>query len=165
MQKTLSTKPSQWINTGFLSAMSILRLSTFILVWFIALPAVQSNGQQIDRKPSQQEAEGLKNKGRRKVLTYFPSGEISNISYFKNGQLVKYLDYFPNKLLIQKIEFKDGEYNGKYWMWSEKRNKLIKGRMLMGRPISGDFENWNNELQQYQIIKFHKGKIIHVESL
>jgi hypothetical protein len=35
----------------------------------------------------------------------------------------------------------------------------------MGRPISGDFENWNNEIQQYQISKYHKGMIIHVESL
>jgi hypothetical protein len=44
------------------------------------------------------------NEGKKKEITYFRNGEISTISHYEGGELVKYIDLFPNRQKFQKIK-------------------------------------------------------------
>lgn len=117
-------------------------------------------GQTID--PTHQNASYSSEKSspkKWKTTLYFPSGEISNISYYKNDEMIRYMDYLPMRKLFQDIRFKDGTYHGIYRIYSEQYNRLIKGKMKHGVPYSGYFEVWSEELQAYQLIQYKKDQI------
>jgi hypothetical protein len=106
-------------------------------------------------------AQGALKSGPNKVRTYYPNGELSTVSLYRKGQLVCYLDYFQNGQLFQRIHFSDGEYHGKYWIWSEEEGRLIKGKMRNGKYFSGEFEMWNNEAIDPAVYLFRRGLKIH----
>ena len=94
-----------------------------------------------------------------KVISYFPSGEVSSISYYKKGYLIKYIDYFQNGAIFQHINYKNELYHGKYMMWNEDLNMLLKGKMKNGKPYSGNFEKYLRESGKYEIQIYKKGQI------
>lgn len=104
-----------------------------------------------------QESYSLKN---RKVQTYFPDGKLSTLSIYRKGQLIRYFDYFPNGQLFQRIHFKNDKYHGKYWIWNEEEERVVKGIMKNGKPYRGEFETWPEEGSGSVFLKFKRREAI-----
>lgn len=96
---------------------------------------------------------------KQKEKSYYPSGEVSSISFYKNGKLKKYIDYFHDGRIFQHLNYKNELYHGKYMMWNEDLNILIKGKMKNGKPYSGKFEKYSKENENYEIQIYRKGQI------
>jgi antitoxin component YwqK of YwqJK toxin-antitoxin module len=136
-----------------------VHLLAFLLVYLI-LGHVDTFAQQgiFTRSPDEIRSAGKDKKV--KSYTYHPDGSVSTISSYKNGELVRYLDYFNGGQLFQKLNFRKKEFHGAYQIWSEEEGRLLKGKMKKRSPYSGEFDRWDEELKGYRTLRYRKGKVI-----
>lgn len=135
----------------------------FFILAFAGLPQHVSLAQ--NEKSTSISLTEEKTSSKRKITTFFPDGKASNLSYYRKGELYRFIDFLPNGQLFQDLRFKNGEFHGRYLIWNEMAMCLIKGKMKNGLPYTGDFERWHENSKQYKIMTYKKGRLIRTTDL
>lgn len=90
---------------------------------------------------------------------YTLDGKIDTITHYRKGQMVRYRNYFRDGGLFQDFSYRNGAYHGRHLEYNEVSETVFKGRMRNDLPFSGQFDEWDEEVKEYRILTYKKGKV------
>jgi antitoxin component YwqK of YwqJK toxin-antitoxin module len=137
----------------------LLKVVSILILFFLA--SKNSKAQEFDETikstlvsvPSSPPRNG-------KQITYTNDGFVNTIIHYRKGGMIRFRDYFRDGGLFQDFKYKDRLEHGKYHSYNEVAEIVIKGKKKNGIPYSGQFDIWDEEILEYRILTYKRGKII-----
>ena len=95
-----------------------------------------------------------------KQIRYTKEGKLHTVIHYQKGEIVRYRDYFRDGELFQDISYRNGVEHGRYLMYNEVAEVVLKGKKKDGNYYSGQFDQWDKAIYAYLILTYNRGKVV-----